>query len=341
MPGLKTILMFNPFLADISFEWPWLLVLLLPVLILFLRSLRQKSHEAMRTGSLPGFAFNQNFKVLFRNTPNVLRFLALVLFIVCMARPVKRQTIDINSGKGIEIVLCLDVSGSMLAKDFLPNRLEASLEVARAFIKNRKGDKIGMVIFAGQSLTMCPITTDHEALLYQVDNIQYGILQDGTSIGSGLASSVERLRLGQSASKIILLLTDGEDTGGKISPDVATDLARTFGIKIYTIGIGTEGYANIPYQTTAGATVLEKERVSIDEEKLTEIAVSSGGAYYRAKDKSSLEKIYEDIDGLEKSDIQTTRFNKKHDAFSGFLLAGLGFLLLEWILSHTWLRKFP
>jgi Ca-activated chloride channel family protein len=333
--------MFKPLFSDISFEWPWMLGLLIPLVILFISSLRQKSQEALRTGTLPGFAFSQNTKVFFRNTPNILRFLALGLFVVCMARPVKKQTIDINTGKGIEIVLCLDVSGSMLAKDFLPNRLEASLEVARTFIRRRKGDKIGMVIFAGQSLTMCPITTDHEALIYQLNHIQYGILQDGTSIGSGLASSVERLRLGESSSKIIVLLTDGEDTGGKISPDVATDLARTFGIKVYTIGIGSEGYANIPYQNPTGATVLEKERVSIDEDKLTEIAVSSGGNYYRAKDKLSLEKIYKDIDELEKSDIQTSQFNKKNDAFSVFLFAGLALLLLEWILSYTWLRKFP
>lgn len=336
-----TINMFKPFFEGIGFEWPWMLAFIVPVLFLFYRRESGTGNEALRTGSIPNFAFGQNAKVFFRHTPEVLRLLALLLIIVGMAHPVKRQTIEINSGKGIEMVLCLDVSGSMLAKDFQPNRLEASLQVAREFIRKRKGDKMGIVIFAGQSLTMCPITTDHDALLYQLNHIEYGILPDGTSIGSGLASSVERLRLGQAASKIIVMLTDGEDTGGKISPDVATDLARTYGIKIYTIGIGTEGFASIPYQTTSGATVVEKERVSIDENKLTEIAAASGGKYYRAKDRSALEHIYKAIDSLEKSDIQTTLFNKKKDAFSLFLFAGLGLLLLEWILTHTWLRRFP
>jgi Ca-activated chloride channel family protein len=167
------------------------------------------------------------------------------------------------------------------------------------------------------------------------------MLLDGTSIGSGLASSVERLRLGKSKSKVIVLLTDGEDTGGKMSPDVAKDLAKTFGIKVYTIGIGTEGYANIPYQTSIGTTVMEKERVSIDEGLLKEIANETGGKYYRATNRASLEQIYSDIELLEKSDIQTSEFNKKNYVFLPFLGTALVLLTLGWILQHTWLRRFP
>ena len=333
--------MLLPLLSDIHFERPWFFALAIPVLWLYYIAWKKLKPSTLRVNRIPVFTQAHRAKIYFRNLPLFFKLVSALLIIVCIATPVKYQTTEIHSGEGIEIVLCLDVSGSMLAKDFTPNRLEASQQVASDFIKKRKGDKIGLVVFSGQSLTICPNTTDHRALLYQLKNVEYGMLLDGTSIGSGLASAVERLRLGIAKSKVIVLLTDGEDTGGKMSPDVAKDLAKTFGIKVYTIGVGTEGFANIPYQTSIGTTVLEKERVSVDEDLLKEIAGETGGKYYRATNTATLEQIYKDIESLEKTDIQTSEFNKKNYIFLPFLGAALCLLTLGWILQYTWLRKFP
>lgn len=335
--------MLSTLFQHISFEWPWMLGLLALLPLLLFRQLRGSNSRSsrLRVSEMPALAHGYNFKTYLRNLPAILRVLALACLVVAIARPVRKEMIELHSGKGVEIVLCMDVSGSMLAKDFTPNRLEAAQEVARNFIGRRKGDKIGLVIFAGQSLNLCPLTTDHNALLYQLNHNYYGILTDGTSIGSGLASAVDRLRLGEATSKVIVLLTDGEDTGGKIDPATAKDIAKTFGVKVYSIGMGTDGYAEIPYQSTMGNTVLEKEKVSIDEDLLRNIADETGGAYFRAKNNDELEKIYASIDQLETSDIRTTVFNKKHEAFLPFLLAALVLLLLEGLLVNTWLRRFP
>lgn len=334
--------MLRQLFQHIEFEWPWALLLLALVPWLAWKMLyRNKAIiPRLKVSELSPLTRGYNLKTTLKNLPTIIRLIAFVIIIIAIARPITKKNVELNSGKGIEIVLCLDVSGSMLAQDFEPNRLIASQQVAHEFIQRRKGDKIGLVVFAGQSITLCPITTDHEALLYQLDNINYGILSDGTAIGTGLASSVERLRSGESPSKIIVLLTDGEDTGGSMDPFTAKQIAKTFGIKVYTIGVGTEGYANIPLQTAIG-TVLEKSKVSIDEKLLQEIASETGGNYYRAKNGADLEKIYSAIDKLETSDIRTTYFNKKRDAFLPLLIAALALLLLEWILTHTWLRRFP
>jgi Ca-activated chloride channel homolog len=334
--------MLRQLFQHIDFEWPWALMLLVLVPWLAWKMLYKNKANIPRVkvSEFSPLTQGYNLKTSLRNFPSILRLLAFILIIIAVARPIRKENVELNSGKGIEIVLCLDVSGSMLAQDFEPNRLMASQRVANEFIKRRKGDKIGLVVFAGQSITLCPITTDHEALLYQLENINYGILSDGTAIGTGLASAVERLRTGTSPSKIIVLLTDGEDTGGSMDPFTAKQIAKTFGVKVYTIGVGTEGYADIPFQTAMG-TVLEKAKVSIDEKLLQEIASETGGNYYRAKNSGELDRIYGAIDKLETSDIRTTYFNKKRDAFLPLLIAALALLLLEWVLAHTWLRRFP
>lgn len=329
-------------IEHIHWEWPWVLLLLIPLTVMdwWVRKRLKTNLSVMKVSSLSLFLQDNSIKTYLRKLPRFLKIIAIMLIIVAMAMPYQLRSLEINRGKGIEIVLCLDVSGSMLAQDFLPNRLIAAQQVAKDFIKNRKGDKIGLVIFSGQSLTLCPITTDHQALLYQLDNINYGILKDGTSIGSGLASAVERLRQGSAATRVVLLLTDGEDTGGIMSPTTAKDIAKTFGIKVYTIGMGTEGYANIPYETLSG-TVLEKEKVSIDEELLQLIARETGGKYFRAKNKEALESIYKEISLLEKSDIKTITFNKKDYLFQPLALAAFVLLSIAWLLKNTWLRQFP
>jgi Ca-activated chloride channel homolog len=334
--------MIRHLLQDIQFEWPLALgmLLFLPAIMWWLYKKNEKRQPVMVVSALSPLSDGYNLKTSLRKLPAIFQFAAIGLLIVCIALPFRYRSLEINKGKGIDIVLCLDVSGSMLARDFTPNRLLASQQVAREFVERRKGDKIGLVIFSGQSLTLCPVTTDHKALLYQLDNINYGVLKDGTSIGTGLASAVERLRQGASVTKVVLLLTDGEDTGGIMSPTTARDIAKTFGIKVYTIGMGSEGYAEVPYQTLTG-TVMEKEKVSIDEGLLTSIALETGGKYFRAKNRAELEQIYQEIDALETSDIKTFSFNKKDYLFYSMAGAALVLLMISWILQYTWLKQFP
>jgi len=334
--------MLKDLLQHTRFEWPWMMFLglLIPLLIWQLFYSKQKEPTYLVNG-LPMITPASSSKVFFRQLPEVFAIFGIIFLIVALMRPVYEEKVEINTGEGIDIVLCLDVSGSMLAQDFAPNRLEASLAMARDFIKRRKGDRIGLVIFSGQSFTLCPITNDHNALLFQLNKVNYGMLSDGTSIGSGLASSVERLRTSKAKSRVVVLLTDGEDTGGRMDPATAKQLAITFGIKVYTIGMGTKGYAKMPYKTALGTTVMEEEKVSIDEDLLIDIAQSTGGKYYRATNSEELQDIYGTINGLEKSKVETLLFNKQYERFMPWVGLSIAMLTLGWILRYTWLRKFP
>ncbi len=334
--------MLKDLLQHTRFEWPWMIFLgvLIPFLIWRL-FYSQKKETTYRVNGLPPISPGSSLKVFFRQLPEIFAVFGVLFLIVALMRPVYDEKVEINTGEGIDIVLCLDVSGSMLAQDFTPNRLEASLAVARDFIKRRKGDRIGLVIFSGQSFTLCPITNDHNALLYQLNKVNYGMLSDGTSIGSGLASSVERLRTSKAKSRVVVLLTDGEDTGGRMDPATAKQLALTFEIKVYTIGMGTIGYAKMPYKTAIGTTVMEEEKVSIDETLLTDIAESTGGKYYRATNQQDLEDIYSTINGLEKSKVETLIFNKQYERFMPWAGLSIALFSIGWILRYTWLRKFP
>lgn len=335
--------MLRQYLTDITFDWPWMfsLLALLPVLAFFLLKREKKTTPVLVLPNLARITSTQNWRTLLRKLPVWLRLLALALLIVAMAKPARYQTLEMTEGEGIDIVLCLDVSGSMLARDFTPDRMRASVNVAKNFVENRKGDRIGLVIFAGQSLTLCPLTTDKKAVIQQLNTIEYGSLSDGTAIGSGLASSVDRLRTGTAASKVVILLTDGENTGGLIDPATAREMAKTFGIKVYTIGVGTIGYAPMPYKTVTGQTVMQEEKVSIDEPMLTEIAQQTGGQYFRATNTLALDSVYASIDKLEKTKIETKLFTKRTEAFLPWVLAALALLLLEWVLRHTLFRQFP
>jgi Ca-activated chloride channel family protein len=328
------------YLQHISFDWPWALLLLalIPFLAVFLlrsgnsRQPRFLLANTTRLQKLP------QGKARWRHLPTLTRLLALACLVVALARPARYSTIELTRGNGIDLVLCLDVSGSMLARDFEPDRLRASINVARQFVGRRKGDRVGLVAFSGQSLSLCPLTTDHKVVLQQLGKIEYGMLADGTAIGSGLASAVDRLRAGDAKSKVVILLTDGENTGGMIDPPTAKELAKTYGIKVYTIGVGTMGYAPMPYQTPSGEIVMQQEKVSIDEKLLGELAAETGGQYYRATDNKKLEEIYSSIDQLEKSKIETTTFRKRTDEFFPWLMAAMALLLLEALLHYTWLR---
>jgi Ca-activated chloride channel family protein len=270
----------------------------------------------------------------------ILRLLSFAFIITALARPQTKSEQQQVEGEGIDIVLCLDVSGSMTAQDFTPNRMEAAKKVASDFIDRRPTDRIAIVIFSGESFTQCPLTTDKAVLHSAVAAIRNGLLQDGTAIGDGLSTSVDRLRSSKSKSKVVILLTDGENNGGLIGPDNAKEIAKAFGIKVYTIGVGTEGYAPFPQATPLGTTV-QQQKVTIDEKLLTAIANETGGKYFRAKDNTSLENIYKDIDNLEKSKVEIASLTRYTEKFFPFVMIALALLLLEVVLRFSVLKKFP
>jgi len=334
--------MIADYFKNISFAMPQLLLLLLmiPVLIYWYVKHNNRQQGSLKVSSAKNFAGLSSWINIYRHIPFVLRLLTLTLFIIAMARPQNRTDEQQTEGDGVDIILCLDVSGSMTAQDFTPNRMEAAKKVAIDFINSRITDRIGIVIFSGESFTQCPITTDKPVLIAAVENIHNGLLEDGTSIGDGLATSVDRLRGSKSKSKVVILLTDGENNGGLIGPANAKEIAKAFGVKVYTIGVGTDGYAPFPIKTPLGV-VIQQQKVTIDEKLLTEIANETGARYFRAKDNAGLQNIYASIDSLEKSKVTITQFTRYTERFFPFVLLGLLLLLLEMILRFTVLKKFP
>ena len=313
---------------------------LVPLMIYWELSKGGKAQGTVLVSSVRPYAGLRSWKSFLRPVPFIFRVLALCCVIIALARPQTRNDEQLVTGEGIDIVLCLDISGSMLAQDFTPNRMEAAKNVAAEFIDNRPTDRIGLVIFSGESFTMCPLTTDRMVLKTQLSNVQSGLLEDGTAIGSGLATGVDRLRNSPSKSKVIILLTDGENNGGLIDPNTAKEIAKSVGVRVYTIGMGTEGFAPVPIQTPQGV-ILSREKVNIDEKLLTQIAKETGGLYYRAKDNESLHAIYSEIDRLEKSKIEVTALRRYTEQFFPFALAAAVLLMLELLLRWTVLKKFP
>src|SRR5437868_363590 len=264
-----------------------------------------------------------SWKTSLRHLPFILRLLAIAAIITAIARPQYVYEEQNAEGEGVDIMLCIDVSGSMTAQDFTPNRLEAAKNVAIDFVNKRVTDRIGVVIFSGESFTQCPLTTDHDVVIANIKNIHNGLLEDGTAIGSGLGTSVDRLRTSNSKSKVVILLTDGENNGGLIDPKTAKEIAKAFSVKVYTIGVGTEGYAPQPQQTPLGV-VMQMGKVSIDEKLLKEIAGETGGKYFRAKNNEGLTDIYAEINNLEKSRIEIRKQQHKVDKFFPLLMIALG-----------------
>jgi Ca-activated chloride channel family protein len=334
--------MISNWYQNITFAYPYLLwlLLLLPLLIVWYLFSIKKNSSSVTVSTLSIYKNHSGSKMSLRHLPFFIRLVTLAFLIVAIARPQTRSNEERVEGEGIDIMLCMDVSGSMLAEDFSPNRLEAMKQVAVNFVNERKTDRIGLVIFSGEPFTQCPLTTDHAALISQIYAVRSGILQDGTAIGSGLAISVERLKKSKSKSKVVILLTDGENNGGLIPPATAKEIAKSFNVKVYTIGMGTEGYALMPQQTTAGV-VRTQEKVNIDEKLLKEIARETGGNYFRARDNESLTNIYSEIDKLEKTKIETSSYARYAEEFYPFAIATVVLLLLEVWLRYKKLRKFP
>lgn len=335
--------MLKEYFDHIEFAYPRVLYLLLliPILAGWYISFSGKKRGAMLVSSLKSFRNTHSFKSNLRHVPFILRMLALGCIITALARPQTHNDEKNVEGEGIDIVLCIDVSGSMLAQDFHPNRLEAAKRVAAAFVNNRPTDRIGLVIFAGESFTQCPVTSDHAVLEQQILQIDGGFLVDGTAIGSGLATSADRLKNSESKSKVIILLTDGENNGGLIDPVTAKEIAKTLGIKVYTIGIGSDGYANTPVPGPDGRVSMQQEKVNIDETLLKQIASETGGKYFRAKGDQSLSDIYGEIDQLEKTKLNITTSRKYTERFHPLVLLAIGLIFIELLMRLTVFRRFP
>jgi len=318
----------------------YLLLLIVPVIIWYVFN-HQRTHASIQVSTIKGIGKNHfTYKHILRHVVFAMRVLAIALLIIAIARPQSTLSWKDEESEGIDIVLALDISSSMLARDFDPDRLEAAKDLAIQFIAGRRNDRIGLVVFSGESFTQCPLTTDHSVLINLFRDIKSGMIEDGTAIGMGLATSVSRLKDSDAESKVIILLTDGVNNQGAIAPITAAELAQTFGIRVYTIGVGTEGTAPYPIATPFG-TQLRNMPVEIDEETLQEIAQNTGGEYFRATDNNKLKQIYEQIDQLEKSKIEVKEFSQKDEEFLTFVLLAAFFLLADIVLRNTLIRQIP
>jgi len=319
----------------------WLLTLI-PVITLWHFFMRKKDAAVLTMSSTRGF---KSVSFLSKCKPflYLLRLLGIAAIIIALARPrnvsVSRKT---KSNKGIDIVMAIDVSASMLARDLKPNRLEALKKVAVNFVDRRPNDRIGIVVYAGESFTQTPITSDKGIIKRTISELKWGQLEGGTAIGMGLGSAVNRLKESTAKSKVIILLTDGVNNSGNIDPRTATELAKELGIKTYTIGIGTNGMADFPWSRDPrnGKLQFRKQQVEIDEALLKEIASETQGKYFRATDNSSLKEIYDEIDALEKTKIEEFKYYNYQEKFRLFVFLGLGFLVLEFILKNTIFKSF-
>ncbi len=321
-------------------ELLWLL-LLIPALVGWYIWKHGKGQTAVRHSSLAVLkTLPRGWRVRLRFLPFALRLLALALLIVAFARPQTSARGENVYREGIDITLVLDVSGSMLAEDFRPNRLDAAKKLAKEFIEERETDRIGLVIFAGESFTQCPLTTDYSVLLDLLAKVKMGVLQDGTAIGEGIGNAVNRMKTSKSKSKTMILLTDGINNMGSIDPATAAEIARTFGIRIYTIGVGTRGMAPYPVQTPFGIQY-QNMKVEIDEDMLRQVAQITGGEYFRATGNERLRQIYKEIDKLEKTRIEVTEYRRYTELFYEYLLMAFGILAVELLISAFVFRKIP
>ena len=319
----------------------WLLTLLVPMIGYYVWRTLQGG-AAIRISSVAGVVrAPRTVRYYLRHLPFVLRAAAFALIVVALARPQDvEQNIRTNT-EGIDIMLAIDVSGSMLARDFKPDRITAAKEVAGSFIADRYGDRIGLVAFAGEAFTQSPLTTDQSTLQTLLARIRSGLIEDGTAIGNGLATAINRLRESEAKSKVIILLTDGVNNRGEIAPLTASEIAKAQGIRVYTIGVGTEGMAPYPAIDMFGNITFVNQKVEIDEKTLTAISDMTGGKYFRATDKAKLKAIYDEINQLEKSKVEVTEHISYHELYLAWVLAALGLLLAEFLLSNLVLKRIP
>lgn len=326
---------------NLVFENSWFLwfELLVPLLVAYYIWRNNKTYASVKL-STAGFLKDQQktFRHYLRHVLFGLRMVVVALIIVVISRPQNVDKWQSSTTEGIDIVMALDISGSMLAKDFNPDRLEASKKVATEFISARPYDRIGLTVFSGESFTQCPLTTDHAVLINLMREVKSGIIEDGTAIGVGLATAINRIKNSDAISKVIILLTDGVNNRGAIDPITAAEIAKTFGIRVYTIGVGTMGEADYPVQTPFGIQY-QRMKVEIDETLLGKISDMTGGKYFRATDNTSLEKVYNEIDKLEKSKIETREHSKREEVFMPWAMAAVIVLAAELLLRYLFMRN--
>ena len=315
----------------------WLL-LLVPLSIIWYILRHKKQEAAVNFSDLKGMVkLPKTWKAYLRHLLFALKMAALALLIVALARPQSPSTNSTSNIEGIDIVMAMDVSGSMLARDLKPDRLTAAKNVASDFVKGRPGDRMGLVIFSGETFTQVPLTTDHGVMLNMLAEMKNGLIEDGTAIGDGLATAISRLKDSEAISKVVILLTDGMNNAGSVDPYTAAEIAKLYGIRVYTIGVGTYGTAPYPVQTMFG-TQMQQIKVEIDEKLLTTIANSTGGKYFRANNNQKLDEIYQEIDKLERSKIEVTEFRRLHEEFYPLVAWAIALLLLEFLLRKTIFR---
>ena len=318
-------------------EYLFLLLLLLPIVGWYMYELRNSDASVQVSDTRVLAAQPKSIRIWLLHVPFVLRIAVITLISIALARPQLTNKWSSQSTEGIDIMMALDISGTMLAEDLRPNRLEAAKKVASDFVIARPNDQIGLVVFAGESFTQCPLTTDHAVLVNLFKSVEYGMVEDGTAIGLGLANAVNRMKDSETKSKVIILLTDGSNNRGDIDPQTAAEIAKTYGIRVYTIGVGSYGQARVPVQTPIGKQYITMDN-EFDETTLRSIAETTGGQYFRAKDNTSLKAIYDQIDQMEKTKLRVREFSKHTENFMPFLYAALICLLLELIIRYFVLR---
>ena len=330
-------------MEKISFAYPgffYLLLLLIPFIVWYIFKYN-KVNATIQISSLNGFRkTGRSLKLYFYPLLFVLRILVITFLIIVLARPQSSNSWQDVTTEGIDIIMALDISTSMQSQDFKPNRLEAAKDYAAEFITSRPNDRIGIVVFSGESFTQCPLTVDHAVLINMLKDVKITLVDDGTGIGMGLSTAINRLKDSHSKSKVIILLTDGVNNTGSISPLTAAEIAKTFGHRVYTIGVGTYGMAPYPVQTPFGIQY-QNVPVEIDEGVLKEIANMTGGQYFRATGNTKLQQIYKEIDKLEKSKIDVKEYSKKKEEFLKYALIACALLLLEILLRNTIFRTIP
>jgi Ca-activated chloride channel family protein len=318
----------------------YLLLVIVPLAAWYIFRQKRNTASIQVSSTASVFKAPKTIRHYLRHLVFVCQMIALAFFVVVLARPQSSSNWENVTTEGIDIIIALDISSSMLARDFTPDRLEAAKNVAMEFISGRQYDRMGLVVFAGEAFTQCPLTTDRAVLLNLFKDIKSGMIEDGTAIGNGLATGVSRLKDSEAVSRVVILLTDGENNRGEVAPMTAAEIAKTFGIRVYTVGVGSMGMAPYPVQTPFGIELRDME-VKIDEGLLTDMANVTGGQYFRATSNRKLEEIYKEIDALEKSKIDVQQYSRKSEEFLPFAILGALFLIAAVILRTTIFRNIP